>query len=100
MFLVILMRGELIRVLSAVEEKANELKMDGFEPDLVLFGKEAYEFLKEQVNEEFGGEDSVSEISGLKVKVVEEFGKDAVVIDSKVLGMGLGGAKRIKIIKD
>lgn len=94
------MRGELIRVLSAVEEKANELKMDGFEPDLVLFGKEAYEFLKEQVNEEFGGEDGISEISGLKVKIVEEFGKDAVVIDSKVLGLGLGGAKRVKIIKD
>jgi len=94
------MRGDLIRVLSAIEEKANELKMDGFEPDLVLFGKEAYEFLKEQVNEEFGGEDSVSEISGLKVKIVEELGKDAVVIDSKVLGIGLGGAKRVKIIKD
>ncbi|MCA6212960.1 MAG: hypothetical protein PWP49_1592 [Thermococcaceae archaeon] len=94
------MRGELIRVLSAVEEKANELKMDGFEPDLVLFGKEAYEFLKEQVNEEFGGEDGISEISGLKVKIVEEFGKDAVVIDSKVLGLGLGGAKRVKVIKD
>ncbi|WP_175060291.1 family 4A encapsulin nanocompartment shell protein [Thermococcus sp. 2319x1] len=95
------MRGELIRVLSAVEEKANELKMDGFEPDLVLFGKEAYEFLKAQVNEEFGGEDAVYEISGLKVKVVEEFGEDAVVIDSKVLGLGrLGGAKRVKIIKD
>ena len=94
------MRGELIRVLSTVEEKANELKIDGFEPDLVLFGKEAYEFLREQVNEEFGGEYSVSEISGLKVKVVEEFGKDAVVIDSRVLGIGIGGAKRVKIIKE
>lgn len=94
------MRGELIRVLSGVEEKANELKMEGFEPDIVLFGKEAYEFLKNQVNAEFGGEDTVSEISGLTIRVVEELGKDAVVIDSKVLGLGLGGAKRVKIIKD
>ena len=94
------MRGELIRVLSGVEEKANKLKMEGFEPDIVLFGKEAYEFLKNQVNAEFGGEDTVSEISGLTIRVVEELGKDAVVINSKVLGLGLGGAKRVKIIKD
>ncbi|AHF80448.1 family 4A encapsulin nanocompartment shell protein [Thermococcus paralvinellae] len=94
------MRGELIRVLSAVEEKANELKMDGFEPDIVLFGKEAYEFLKAQVDAEFGGDEKVTEISGLKVKLLEELGKDAVVIDSKMLGVGLGGAKRIRVIKD
>jgi len=73
---------------------------DGFEPDVVLFGKEAYEFLKNQVNQEFGGEDSVSEISGLSIRVVDEFGKDAVIVDSKVLGLGLGGAKRLKVIKD
>ena len=94
------MRGELIRILSSVEEKANELKLDGFEPDVVSFGKEAYEFLKNQVNQEFGGEDSVSEISGLSIRVVDEFGKDAVIVDSKVLGLGLGGAKRLKVIKD
>lgn len=94
------MRGELIRVLSAVEEKANELKMDGFEPDVVLFGKEAYEFLKAQVDEEFGGDEKVTEISGLRVRLIEELGKDAVVIDSKMLGVGLGGAKRIRVIKD
>jgi len=94
------MRGELIRILSSVEEKANELKLDGFEPDVVLFGKEAYEFLKNQVNQEFGGEDSVSEISGLSIRVVDEFDKDAVIVDSKVLGLGLGGAKRLKVIKD
>ena len=94
------MRGELIRILSSVEEKANELKLDGFESDVVLFGKEAYEFLKNQVNQEFGGEGSVSEISGLSIRIVNEFGKDAVVIDSKVLGLGLGGAKRLKVIKD
>jgi len=74
------MRGELIRILSSVEEKANELKLDGFEPDVVLF--------------------AVSEISGLSIRVVDEFGKDAVIVDSKVLGLGLGGAKRLKVIKD
>ncbi|WP_457753728.1 family 4A encapsulin nanocompartment shell protein [Thermococcus sp.] len=94
------MRGDLIRILSAVEEKANELKMDGFEPDIVLFGKEAYEFLKAQVDEEFGGDERITEVSGLKVRVLEELGRDAVVIDSKMLGIGLGGAKRIRIIKD
>lgn len=40
------MRGDLIRILSSVEEKANELKLEGFEPDVVLVGKEAYEFIK------------------------------------------------------
>jgi hypothetical protein len=33
------MRGELIRILSTVEEKANELKLDGYEPDVVLLGR-------------------------------------------------------------
>ncbi|ADT83964.1 family 4A encapsulin nanocompartment shell protein [Thermococcus barophilus] len=94
------MRGDLIRILSAVEEKANELKMDGFEPDIVLFGKEAYEFLKAQVDEEFGEDERITEVSGLKVRVLEELGRDAVVIDSKMLGIGLGGARRIRIIKD
>ena len=92
------MRGDLIRVLSSVEEKANELKLDGYEPDVVLLGKEAYEFVREQVNEEFGDEEEVFELSGLKVRVVEELGGDAVVIDSKTLGMGLGGAKRFKVV--
>ena len=92
------MRGDLIRVLSSVEEKANELKLDGYEPDVVLLGKEAYDFVKEQVNEEFGDEEEVFELSGLKVRIVEELGGDAVVIDSKTLGMGLGGAKRFKVV--
>lgn len=94
------MRGDLIRILSAVEEKANELRMDGFEPDIVLFGKEAYEFLKAQVDEEFGGDERITEVSGLKVRLLEELGRDAVVIDSKMLGIGLGGARRIRVIKD
>ncbi|ALM75109.1 family 4A encapsulin nanocompartment shell protein [Thermococcus barophilus] len=94
------MRGDLIRILSAVEEKANELKMDGFEPDIVLFGKEAYEFLKAQVDEEFGEDERITEVSGLNVRVLEELGRDAVVIDSKMLGIGLGGARRIRVIKD
>lgn len=94
------MRGDLIRVLSAVEEKANELRMEGFEPDLVLFGKGAYDFFKAQVDEEFGGDGRVNEISGLKVKILEELGKDALVIDTKQIGIGLGGAKRIRVIKD
>ncbi len=94
------MRGDLIRILSAVEEKANELRMDGFEPDIVLFGKEAYELLKAQVDEEFGGDERITEVSGLKVRLLEELGRDAVVIDSKMLGIGLGGARRIRVIKD
>lgn len=61
--MVTVMRGDLIRILSSVEEKANELKLEGFEPDVVLVGKEAYEFIKEQVNEEFGGEEEVFELS-------------------------------------
>ncbi|WP_457751177.1 family 4A encapsulin nanocompartment shell protein [Thermococcus sp.] len=93
------MRGELIRVLSSVEEKANELKLDGYQPDLVLFGKEAYDYLKAQIMEEFGGEEEISELSGIKVKILEELGEDALVIDSKNLGLGLGGAKRFKVVK-
>ncbi|HDZ35751.1 MAG TPA: DUF1884 domain-containing protein [Thermococcus sp.] len=92
------MRGDLIRVLSAVEEKANELKLDGYEPDVVLVGKQAYEFIKEQVNEEFGDEEEVLELSGLKVRVLDELEGDAVVIDSKALGLGPGGAKRFKAV--
>jgi len=92
------MRGDLIRVLSAVEEKANELKLDGYEPDVVLLGKQAYEFVKAQLDEEFGGNEEVLELSGLKVRVLEELEGDAVVIDSKALGFGLGGAKRFKVV--
>ncbi len=92
------MRGDLIRVLSSVEEKANELKLDGYEPDVVLFGKEAYEFIRAQLNEEFGDEEEVLELSGLKVRVLEELGGDAVVIDSKALGYSLGGAKRFRVV--
>ena len=92
------MRGDLIRVLSSVEEKANELKLDGFEPDVVLLGKKAYEFVREQVNEEFGGEEEIFELSGLKVRIVEELEGDAVVIDSKTLGLGPGGAKRFRVV--
>ncbi len=92
------MRGELIRILSSVEEKANELKLDGYEPDLVLFGKEAYDYIKAQITEEFGSEEEVSELSGIKVRIVEELRGDAVVIDSKALGLGLGGAKRFKVV--
>jgi len=92
------MRGDLIRILSSVEEKANELKLDGFEPDLVLMGKEAYEFLKEQAREEFGGDEDVLELSGLRVRILEELEKDAVVIDSKAIGFGPGGAKRFRVV--
>ncbi|MCD6524692.1 MAG: DUF1884 domain-containing protein [Thermococcus sp.] len=92
------MRGDLIRILSTVEEKANELKLDGYNPDVVLVGKQAYDFIKEQVREEFGGEEDVIELSGLKVRVLEELEGDAVVIDSKALGLGLGGAKRFKVV--
>ncbi|NJE85099.1 DUF1884 domain-containing protein [Thermococcus sp. CX2] len=93
------MRGELIKILSLIEEKANELKLDGYEPDVVLFGFEAYEFLKNQVNKEFGGEEEVLELSGMKVRLLDELGKDAVVVDSKALGLGLGGAKRFKVLE-
>jgi len=92
------MRGDLIRILSSVEEKANELKLDGYEPDVVLVGGKAYEFIREQVNEEFGDEEEVFELSGLTVRIVKELEGDAVVIDSKTLGMGLGGAKRFKVV--
>ncbi|ASJ02651.1 hypothetical protein A3L09_04940 [Thermococcus profundus] len=93
------MRGDLIRVLSGIEEKANELKLDGYEPDVVLMGVEAYEFVKEQVREEFGGDEELLELSGLKVRLLEELGGDAVVIDSSAIGLGLGGAKRLTVIK-
>ncbi|ANF22108.1 family 4A encapsulin nanocompartment shell protein [Thermococcus piezophilus] len=93
------MRGELIKILSLIEEKANELTLDGYEPDVVLFGFEAYEFLKNQVNKEFGGEEEVLELSGMKVRLLDELGKDAVVVDSKALGLGLGGAKRFKVLE-
>ncbi len=92
------MRGDLIRVLSSVEEKANELKLDGYEPDVVLVGKKAYEFIREQLNEEFGDEEEVFELSGLKIRVVEELNGDAVVIDSRAIGLGLGGAKRLRVV--
>ncbi|ASJ13132.1 family 4A encapsulin nanocompartment shell protein [Thermococcus thioreducens] len=92
------MRGDLIRVLSTIEEKANELKLDGYEPDVVLLGKKAYEFIREQLNEEFGDEEEVFELSGLKIRVVEELEGDAVVADSKNLGLGPGGAKRFKVV--
>ncbi len=92
------MRGELIRVLSLIEEKANELKLEGFNPDVVLVGKEAYEFIKAQVNEEFGGDEEVLELSGLPMRVVDELGKDAVVIDSKALGYA-PAAKRFTVVR-
>ncbi|AFL95590.1 hypothetical protein CL1_1391 [Thermococcus cleftensis] len=92
------MRGDLIRVLSSVEEKANELKLDGYEPDVVLLGREAYEFIREQINEEFGDEEEVFELSGLKIRMLDELGGDAVVIDSKALGLGPGGAKRFRVV--
>ncbi len=92
------MRGDLIRVLSSVEEKANELKLDGYEPDVVLVGNKAYEFIREQLNEEFGDEEEVFELSGLKIRVVEELDGDAVVIDSRAIGLGLGGAKRLRVV--
>ncbi|WP_297062943.1 family 4A encapsulin nanocompartment shell protein [Thermococcus sp.] len=91
------MRGDLIRVLSLVEEKANELKLDGFEPDVVLVGRKAYEFIKAQVNEEFGGDEEVLELSGLKVRILDELGNDAVVIDSKALGYA-PAAKRFTVV--
>ncbi|ASJ10209.1 hypothetical protein A3L12_02310 [Thermococcus sp. P6] len=93
------MRGDLIRVLSTVEEKANELKLEGYEPDVLLIGKKAYEFVKEQLNEEFGEGDEVLELSGFRVRVVEELEGDAVVIDSRVIGLGSGGAKRFRVIQ-
>jgi hypothetical protein len=93
------MRGDLIRVLSAIEEKANELKMDGYQPDVVLFGAEAYEYVKAQVAEEFGGEEEVLELSGITVRILDELDGDGVVVDSSALGLGLGGAKRFKVVE-
>jgi hypothetical protein len=92
------MRGDLIRILSSVEEKANELKFEGFEPDVVLVGGEAYEFIKALVDEEFGGDEEVLELSGLTVRILDELGKDAVVIDSKALGYA-PAAKRFTVVK-
>jgi len=92
-------RGDLIRVLSTVEEKANELKFEGYEPDVLLIGKKAYEFVKEQLNEEFGEGDEVLELSGFRVRVVEELEGDAVIVDSRILGLGSGGAKRFRVIQ-
>ncbi|WP_297490535.1 family 4A encapsulin nanocompartment shell protein [Thermococcus sp.] len=93
------MRGDLIRVLSSIEEKANELKLDGYSPDVVLMGREAYEFMKEQVREEFGGDEELLELSGLRVRLLDELGGDAVVADSASLGFEGGGAKRIRVIQ-
>ena len=92
------MRGDLIRILSSVEEKANELKLEGFEPDVVLVGGKAYEFIKANVNEEFGGDEEVLELSGLPVRIVDELEGDAVVIDSKSLGLRPGAAKRFRVL--
>jgi F0F1-type ATP synthase gamma subunit len=92
------MRGDLIRILSSVEEKANELKLDGYEPDIVLVGRKAYEFIREQVNEEFGGDEEVTELSGIRIRIVDELDRDAVVVDSKNLGLSLGGARRFRVV--
>ncbi|NPA48125.1 MAG: DUF1884 domain-containing protein [Thermococci archaeon] len=92
------MRGELIRVLSMIEEKANELKLDGYKPDVVLIGSEAYRFVRDLVTYEFGSEEEVMELSGLPLRLVDELGGDAVVADSRTLGYG-EGEKRIRIIE-
>ncbi len=92
------MRGELIRVLSTIEEKANELKLDGYNPDVVLIGSEAYRFVKELVTHEFGSEDEVTELSGLPLRLVDELGGDAVVVDSSTLGYG-EGERRFRVTK-
>ena len=91
------MRGELIRILSSIEEKANELKLEGYEPDVVLVGREAYEFIRAQVNEEFGGDEEVIELSGLPVRIVDELGGDALIADSRVLGYE-NAAKRFRVL--
>jgi len=91
------MRGQLIRILSSIEEKANELKLEGFEPDVVLVGGEAYRFIKALVDEEFGGDEEVLELSGLTVRIVDELGRDAVVMDSGALGYA-PAAKRFRVL--
>lgn len=91
------MRGELIRILSSIEEKANELKLEGYEPDVVIVGREAYEFIRAQVNEEFGGDEEVIELSGLPVRIVDELGGDALIADSRVLGYE-NAAKRFRVL--
>ncbi|WP_010477823.1 family 4A encapsulin nanocompartment shell protein [Thermococcus zilligii] len=93
------MRGELIRVLSEIEEKANELKLDGYNPDVVITGREAYEFVKTLVNEEFGGDEELLELSGLKVRVVDELGGDALIMDSQAAGYEARAIRRIKVVR-
>ncbi|AAL81023.1 DUF1884 domain-containing protein [Pyrococcus furiosus DSM 3638] len=92
-------RGDLIRILGEIEEKMNELKMDGFNPDIILFGREAYNFLSNLLKKEMEEEGPFTHVSNIKIEILEELGGDAVVIDSKVLGLVPGAAKRIKIIK-
>ncbi|ASJ17189.1 hypothetical protein A3L04_08970 [Thermococcus chitonophagus] len=92
-------RGDLIRILGEIEEKANELKMDGFEPDVILFGREAYNFFSQLLRQEAGEEGPITEISGLKIDILSFLGSDAVVIDSKMLGLAPGAARRIKVVK-
>jgi len=95
--MVVSLRGELIRVLSTIEEKANELKLDGYNPDVVLMGSEAYMFVKELVAYEFGSDEEVTELSGLPLRLVDELRGDAVVADSKTLGYG-EGERRFKVV--
>ncbi|MDV3104761.1 family 4A encapsulin nanocompartment shell protein [Thermococcus waiotapuensis] len=93
------MRGELIRVLSEIEEKANELKLDGYNPDVVVMGREAYEFVKTLANEEFGGDEELLELSGLKVRIVDELGGDALIMDSRAVGFEARAIRRIKVVR-
>ncbi|MDK2870426.1 MAG: hypothetical protein PWP39_1661 [Pyrococcus sp.] len=93
-------RGDLIRILSEIEEKINELKMDGYQPDVILFGKEAYNFFSSIVKVETGEEGPLTEVSNLRVEILPELNKEAVIIDSKLLGLSPGAAKRIRIIKE
>ncbi|CAB49778.1 family 4A encapsulin nanocompartment shell protein [Pyrococcus abyssi] len=92
-------RGDLIRILGEIEEKINELKMDGFDPDIILFGKEAYNFFSALLKSETGEEGPFTQVSNVRIEILDELGNDAVVIDSKVLGLVPGAAKRIRIVK-
>ncbi|AFK22481.1 family 4A encapsulin nanocompartment shell protein [Pyrococcus sp. ST04] len=92
-------RGDLIRILGEIEEKVNELKMEGFDPDVVLFGRDAYNFFSRILKQETNEEGPITEVSGLKIDVVSYLGGDAVVIDSKMLGLAPGAAKRIRVIR-
>ncbi len=92
------LRGDLIRVLSTIEEKANELKLDGYSPDVVLVGAEAYDFIRKLVAYEFGSDEEVTELSGLPLRLVDELGGDAVVADSRTLGYG-EGERRFTVVK-